>query len=259
MSFLSGLTNIFKRRDTLVKEKSHVIKLTFAKVNSLLKNNVLDFSIIKLLITNIQSEISQEDNIEEQRLILVVVRKYLKYLFTDIYEKLKNNDEKNLTDYYYFVNCVNFFMILLINYPDSTSFIEVIIEPNCNFIVVFFKCLQLSLSYKEQYDIIKILMNFYTSQFLTLFVDSGLIEYYNSLKEKLLKITMNNFNYKRFPPLEYKILIKHLLVLEFDFKNILENSKICKKEDKPLCKLYFFIIQSNIFALSGLIKSYTIQ
>ncbi len=237
MSFFSNLQNIFKRRESLIKEKSYTIRDSFNMVRSLLRNSVIDFSLIKYLLSCVEQEIDKEESKEEQRLIIVVFRKYMKYLFTELYNLFKDEKEKCLSDYYFCVNSVNFLLFILINYPDSYSMISILFEQKCNFLDYFHKCLLLSLSFRDQYDIIKTITNFYSSQFLTLFSDSGVIDLYQILKDKLIKITINNYDYKKFSPSDYKILLKHLLVLNFNFKNALEDSKICTYQDKPLGKL----------------------
>ena len=246
MSLLNSFSSMFKRKDTVIKEKCLPIKNAFEKVNNLLKKGIVDFSLIDNLINTIH-DYSQSKNInlsnnmsiinDEKKVIFQILRKYFKYLFKDVLEKLQFSKDKGLDEYYFLTNSLNFFIILLINYPDKVL-IETLLEPNCNFLDYFFKSLKISLAYEEQYDAIKILFNFYTSDFITIFSESNLIELYSLFKEKLLKLTLNSFNFQKFKPREYKMLIKHILVLQFDLKNIITEINICNEKDKPISKFY---------------------
>lgn len=247
MSIFSSFANMFKRRETLVKEKCIPIKEAFDHVKNLLKTGITDFSLIKNLINVIKNEIDKtkddKEGTEEKKLIFQVVRKYMKYMFKDIFDKLDSNKEKELQDYYHLTSMLNFLIMMVINYPNKI-FIETIFEVNCNFMNVFFKCLKISLSFTEQYDAIKILMNVYSAQFLVVFTDNNLIEVYSVLKERLLKLTLNSFDFHKFQPSEYKLLIKHILVLEFNLKKIVTEVNICSEDDRPISK---FINKISMF------------
>lgn len=150
--------------------------------------------------------------------------------------------EHKLNTYFSLASSLNFLFILAINFQNKT-FIETIFEQNSNLMKSFFESLKHSLLFSEQYEIVKILLNFYTAQFLTLFSDLGLSELYGLMKEKLMKFMLNNFDFKKFASKEYKNLIKHILLFEFDLKSNFEKTDICSPEDKQLGKF----IDNNIF------------
>lgn len=258
MSILNSFSNIFKRKENETKEKCIHIKLAFEKISRLLKRGIIDFSLIINLIDLLHNHISNiiNNNLiisntinykDEKKEIYHILRKYFKYLFKDILHTMQYSKEKSLNEYYYLTNSLNFYIILLINYPDKIM-IETMFEPNSNFLDYFFKCLKISLAYQEQHDATKILFNFCTSEFITIFSDSNITELYSLFKEKLLKLTLNSFNFQKFRSKDYKNLIKHILVLEFDLKNIIREVNICSEIDKPISKKLKIILKYYIFS-----------
>lgn len=241
MNFFS---NIFKRRDTLLKEKSLKLKSLFDILMPQIKNSNIDLYAIRQLILLIKNELSQESSYEEKKTFIIVIRKYFKYIFTDISNKLNDNTEKDLSDYYWLFNSILFFLLLLLNLncPDTRTFIDVFFEKDSNFISIFFKCIHLSFLFEDQHEISKLIMVFYSSECLSLFSDYGLIEVYSIFKEKLIKVSSTSISYRKISNVEYKTLIKYLLVLDCDFKSFLEDSLICSYQDKPV--LSYLLCQS---------------
>ena len=107
----------------------------------------------------------------------------------------------------------------------------------------------MSQKFTEQLEIAKIVFSFFSHEYLNLFISLGLKDLYNFLKEVLKKFLVNFPNFNKYTHKEYKILMKHILVLDFDYKKIFESERLCCPEDKPLCKLIFNIIIINIIII----------
>lgn len=226
--------NIFKKRETIIADSCIEIKEIFQTLSSLLKHSVLDLSLINQLIIAIKKQSAEATSNEDRKFLFMFIRKNVKCIFFDIIDRFNKNDMR-LETYYYLTTTLNFYMILITNYQVKL-FYEVIFELQSKFMRAFIICIKFSFAFTEQYDTIKILLNFYTAQFVVAFEEFGMIEIYTAFKEKMLKFMMNNIDFKKFCPRDYTTLMKHILMVEFDLKNDFDKSDICKSEDKPLCK-----------------------
>lgn len=232
--------NIFKKRETIVADSCVEIKEIFQTLSSLLKHSVLDISIISQLIVAIKKQSAEATSNEDRKFLFMFVRKNVKMILMDINERFGKNDMR-LETYYYLSTSLNFYMILLINYQ-TKLFYEVMFDLQSQFMRTFIISLKYSFAFTEQHDTIKILLNFYTAQFVIAFEDFGMIDVYTAFKEKMIKFMVNNIDFKKFCPRDYTTLMKHIFMVEFDLKNDFDKSDICRNEDKPLCKHIFKFI-----------------
>lgn len=225
---------IFKKRETIVADSCVEIKEIFQTLSSLLKHCVLDLSIISQLIVAIKKQSEEAISNENQKFLFMFIRKNLRCILFDIIERFNKND-MSLQTYYYLTTTLNFYLILLINYQVKL-FYEIMFDLQDKFMGALVICLKFSFAFSEQHDIIKILLNFYTAGFVIAFEEFDMIETYTVFKEKMIKLMVNNIDFKKFCPRDYTTLMKHVFMLEFDLKNDFDKSDICKNEDKPLCK-----------------------
>ena len=230
MSFIS---NLFYRKSAKITDYPE-FQFSFFKIQNQLRKSIMDFFVIKDLINLIKSR-CQSCNEEQKRNVYEIIRKYIKYLFVDIIEKIK--EKIKLETYYQLVTTINFFFVLLHNYQDKI-FYETIFEKNCNLLQKIKKCFEFSLLYKEQFECSKILISFLSFDNIETFHSLGLRSLFMSLRDyfKDFHITVINFDkLKKFSHNEYKILMKHILVSEFDYNKIFETEGYCLPEDKYLC------------------------
>lgn len=229
---MSFFVNLLYKKSSKISDYPE-FQFSFYKIQNTLRKSILDFSLIKDLIILLLQRTKEHKYESEQKLFFDIIRKYLKYLFVDVYNKLKI--EKKLNSYYQLVTTINFLLTLIANFPNKI-FLETIFESNCNLLKTIIKCLKLSQQYKEQFEISKILLSFFTIEYVDIFNDLGLKDLFNTIKDQFVKIIINFSDYSRYSSAEYKILMKHILVLEFDYKKVFESEDLCQPEDKPLCK-----------------------
>lgn len=233
-SFITNIQNLFKRRSSREDEKFNLIRTAFLRIEPQLQSSILDFSSIKFFIDTVDSVLNLEDELESKICIVQKLRKYLKYLFTGIYQKIKEKTEHKLTDYYSLQSSIYFILLLIINIREANVLLPILFEDESNFIVIFLNCLQLSFLFTNQQDVIKSIMNFFSSQIVTLFYTLGCEIEYNKFKDKVMKVCVSKIDYKKYSGIEYKILIKYLLVMEYDLKSLFKEKHICDNEDIPL-------------------------
>lgn len=231
---MSFLNKLFSRRSSKISDYPE-FKSCFSKIQNLLKKSILEFSTLKNLINCLSERVLKLKNEDDQRNLFDIIRKHVKYLFQDVYNKLKQ--EKRLEYYYQLVNTMTFLFTFALNFPNKVL-IEMLFENNCNLMDCFLKCVKLSSTYSDQHEIAKILTNFFGMEYVVLFTDLGLKDTYVSLKDKFMKVVLDNSVFTKYSYKEYKILMKNILIQEFDYKKIFESQNLCGEEDKVLCKFF---------------------
>jgi hypothetical protein len=231
---MSFLANLFNRKSLIDKEENKLFKNIFVNIQNTLRKSILDFSLLKELVLLLCLKVEHFKTEVEQKDFFILFRKNLKYLFVDVLSKLEN--EKKLANYYQLVTTLNFLLTLILNFQNKT-FLETIFEYHCNLMKNIISCLKISQNFKEQFEISKILLSFLSIEYLSLFNKLGLKDLFNKVKERFIKIIINMTEFSKFSNKEYKILMKHILILEFDYRKIFENDDLCQPEDKSLCKI----------------------
>lgn len=163
-----------------------------------------------------------------------IIRKQFKYIVMDNYDKLKL--DKKLNNYYYLVTILQFIFVIMNNYHNK-NFYEVILEENSNLTNKLNKSLKLSQIFTDQHEISKVLSSSFNIEFINLFIELDCMILFNKLKERFMGIIVNLIEFsRRYTYDEYKVLIKHILLFEFDYQKIFEDESFCNIEDKPMCK-----------------------
>lgn len=250
---MSFLVNLFNRKSIVDKQENKLFKSIFINIQNTLRRSILDFSLLKELVLLLCFRVEHMKTEMDQKDFFILFRKNLKYLFMDACNKLEV--EKKLANYYQLVTTLNFFFTLILNFQNKI-FLETIFEYHCNLMKSITSCLKIAQHFKEQFEISKILLSFLSIEYLTLFNDLGLKDLFNKVKERFIKIIINMTEFSKFSHKEYKILMKHILILEFDYKKIFENEDLCQPEDKPLRNNLYIYYYYNLSKITSFSSSY---
>lgn len=203
----------------------------FKKLKNSLSNSILDLSLTKQLINMMNESLKRKD--EDECQFFRNIRKQFKYLVMDNYDKLKI--EKKLNNYYYLVTILHFLFVIMNNFHNK-NFFEIILEENSNLTNKLNKNLKLSQMFSDQHEVSKVLSSSFNIEFINLFIELDCITLFYKLKERFMGIIINLMEFSRYTYDEYKVLIKHILLFEFDYQKIFEDESFCNVEDKPICK-----------------------
>lgn len=234
MEIFDKFVRIFKKRETIIIEDCYRIREAFDKFENLIKQSVIDFSVVTELVLSVKQMADDSEENSDVKQVYFFVRENFKRIFANINLCFEKQLFK-LSTYYHFVSAANILLLFLISYYNKTL-IEIMFEPDSNFLKSFFMSVSYAIQYKEQHDAIKTLVNFYSGKFIRIFIDNSYMELYVVFKDQLLKKMVEKFDFHKFSAKDYNSLMKQLFILDFDLKSVFEKTQICSKEDKPLRK-----------------------
>jgi hypothetical protein len=224
-SFISQLSDklSINKKNYSLEEINNV----FYFISSLLSKSIMDFSIIKNFIFICKRELSKNSELISKE-ICTLLSKEIRSIKKEMKQQLQ------LVNYYHLIEFFNFVILLIINL-ESKPLIKVLFKQGSDFEYQFFRAAKRSLVYKDQHDVVKVLYNFFSYEFVNLFNSLGCMEEYNYIKNKIIKYSLRDQAKVLFNQKDYSDLIRYISEMDFNYSKLFED-EICENQDKHLSK-----------------------
>lgn len=224
-SFISQLSDrlYISKKNCCLEEISKI----FNFISSLLSKSIMDFSILKNFIFICKRELSNNSQLFSKELSNLLSKE-----IRNIKKVMKQ--QMLLVNYFHLIEYFNFVILLILNL-ESKQLIKVLFKQGSDFEYQFFRAAKRSLVYKDQHDVVKLLYNFFSYEFVNLFNNLGCMEEYNYIKNKIIKYSLRDQAKVLFNQKDYTDLIRYISEMDFNYSRLFEDN-ICESKDRHLSK-----------------------
>ena len=199
----------------------------FNFISFLLSKSIMDFSILKNFFLICKRELNKNSELFSKEICNLLSKE-----IRNIKKVMKQ--QMLLVNYYHLIEYFNFVIMLILNL-ESKQLIKVLFKQGSDFEYQFFRAAKRSLVYKDQHDVVKLLYNFFSYEFVNLFNNLGCMEEYNYIKNKIIKYSLRDQAKVSFNQKDYTDLIRYISEMDFNYSRLFED-ELCESQDRHLSK-----------------------